>query len=233
MLRLASSDPARSPNRRSAVSIWNIQLSIHSATSCCRPNIISEVEYSVFGRGGNGGALTTACFVEGAGSALIISTSLSSSFVVAGVSLSLIVEGVWDPDAIGPSVEEDRLGTNTNSSLSLLIVSTRIVSSCPELPVCLRPGPLDRFPSTEEALDGEAGFEEDLGTGSGLSLNELLGTGSSTSVASVLCDESVPPRSGSSSSSSFEVTRASFASSRDGVTDGASLFSRCQNRLDN
>lgn len=52
------------------------------------------------------------------------------------------------------------------------------------------------------------------------------GTASSTSVASVSLDESVPPLSASSSSSSLDVTRASFASSIDGVTAGVSHHSR-------
>lgn len=55
------------------------------------------------------------------------------------------------------------------------------------------------------------------------------GTASSTSVASVSLDESVPPLSPSSSSSSFEVTRASFASSIVGDTARFSQNSRSKN----
>lgn len=53
---------------------------------------------------------------------------------------------------------------------------------------------------------------------------------SSTSVASVSFDESVPPLSASSSSSSLDVTRASLAKSMVGVTAAASQYSRSKNR---
>lgn len=54
---------------------------------------------------------------------------------------------------------------------------------------------------------------------------------SSTSVASVSLEESVPLLSASSSSSSREVTRASLARSNVGVTEASSACSRLQNKL--
>ena len=73
---------------------------------------------------------------------------------------------------------------------------------------------LERFPSIE--------LEESL-----LVFRE---GGSSTRVASVSFEESVPPLSASSSSSSREVTSASLARSIVGVTAADSQYSNCQNR---
>jgi hypothetical protein len=81
-----------------------------------------------------------------------------------------------------------------------------------------------RFPSTEA---GErAGDLGDRGDGSETGNREGP---SSTRVASVSFDESVPPLSASSSSSSLDVTSASLASSTVGVTAAVSQYSRFEN----
>lgn len=79
---------------------------------------------------------------------------------------------------------------------------------------------LVRFPSTVPVRSDE--YDED-------SVTPGLDGPSSTNVASVSLDESVPPVSISSSSSSREVTNASLASSTVGVTAAASQNSRLKN----
>ena len=83
--------------------------------------------------------------------------------------------------------------------------------------------PRDRFPRMlNEVWTGDAVIVSDGA--------ETRVDPSSTRVTSVSLEESVPAFSPSSSSSSFEVTSASFASSMLGLTAGSSQYSRFQNR---
>lgn len=184
---------------------------------------------AAFGRGGNGGALVAAAVVVG-GAELLAAAAISAATSSAQARIiSVVVRGLPPESASGLGLWAVGVGVSPREGRSS------------GLGVFFRPNPRGRLPNTDREVgrdegdgDGDGDFERDVGdVGDGDELSRsggAVGAGSSTRVASVLCEESVP-RSGSSSSSSFEVTSASLASSRDGVTEGVSAFSICQNRL--
>ncbi len=83
-----------------------------------------------------------------------------------------------------------------------------------------------RFPRTEL---GDCGGDCDISYVD-VPVKEGRDTPSSTNVASVSLEESVQPFSSSSSSSSRDVTNASFANSIVGVTAAVLQYSRFENR---
>ena len=109
-------------------------------------------------------------------------------------------------------------GTRTKPSLSL--------GDCRGLSISIsrrwRSRSRGRFPSTELEELGDCEVRK------GARIDDRDGP-SSTRVASVSFEESVPPLSTSSSSSSLDVIRASLASSIVGVTAAASQYSKLKN----
>lgn len=145
-------------------------------------------------------------------------TCMSADTSVIGASSFLSVEPSFEEDATAwgserggsDTVEVASLAEETPDGLSTSISERR--SRC-------------RFPSTvaDDPKSGDPGdrSKED----------DNRGGASSTSVASVSLDESVPVLSWSwsSSSSSWDVTNANLANSMVGVTAGSSQYSRSQN----
>lgn len=232
MLVLSPSwDPPSDPNLSMAVSIWNIQLSMHSATSCCfpgyvyrvndyhsnsneyLPNIITESE-------GGGGFLADTSF-GGTSFNMMASPSLSMGVLEGvppnSVDISFSIVSAGEPD-------ERREGTVTKLSWSCREEEDDGGGLSTSISVFSRSRPLVRLPSIELGdREGEGG---DIGKGSDTNRDGP----SSTNVASVSFDDSVPPLSASSSSSSRDVTSASLANSTVGVTDAASANSMSTKR---
>lgn len=161
------------------------------ATGICLPNIIEESDVAAVFRGEKEGVAFGITWLTDPEASCISTSTISSGFEVS-----------WDLDELASAggVGDVGLETMTNESLSRS-ESTIGLSTSISL---LRRG---RLPSTELGdRRGECRDWSDV---------RILGA-SSTRVASVSLEESVPT---SSSSSSLDVTSASLANSIVGVTD--------------
>lgn len=159
------------------------------------PNIITESEVVLL-RGGKGGAFRTVCEHLSC-----ISTSMASPD-------SAVFDELLSPDDCGLAERRGDVGleTKTNPSLSRSEAGLGLSTS-----ISCRGSSRRRLPRTvPDDRRGECGD---------CSVAETLVGASSTRVASVSLEESVPPRSTSSSSSSLDVTSASFANSIVGVME--------------
>lgn len=173
-------------------------------------------DVAAFGRGGSGGAFPD----------VAVAADVVVNVGVEPLATAFCGDAVTATSGISPSSATSEVGLGAVG----VGVSPCVVRSS-MLDVFFLLNPRGRLPNTDKEPGGDDGDGDfDIGEGDPAGGVATLGAVSSTSVASVLCEESVP-RSGSSSSSSLDVMRASLASSSEGVIAGASPFSMCQKRL--
>lgn len=205
-----------------AISIWNMQLSMHSDTSCCLPGKDLVVLLS----GANKDvpkSITESdvvcVFLSGKGDFLGTSSSPCCTELFTAVSFEeMDLDDELELLAGSRRGDFDLRGEDGCETITYPFFSE---SDTGDLG--------DASSSTSIALSSRGRFPRTVSTESAVA-SRPGDCESSTSVASVSLEESVPLLSASSSSSSREVTRASLARSIVGVTEASSACSSFQNR---